>query len=144
MTFAISFIIAITSGSKVPSGGDDIGIRGPVFHNNGSYREGVFWRGLVRFVFALTGLVATVGGPAPTGVPTQPSFSSNGCSVLPDGNAYGCCYVHDMAYWVGGTAADRRRADRALSGAFSTSCRVDAPAPHPAGNLATTPPRVAR
>jgi hypothetical protein len=70
---------------------------------------------LVRTVFVLTGLVATVGGPKPKApVPILPPFVSNGCSVFPDGNAYGCCYVHDMAYWVGGTAADRRRADRAL------------------------------
>jgi hypothetical protein len=69
---------------------------------------------LVRAVLTITGLVATVGGPVPKAVPTLPKFVSNGCSVFPDGNSFGCCYVHDMAYWVGGTAAERRRADRAL------------------------------
>lgn len=69
---------------------------------------------LVRAVFAWTGLIATVGGPVPmTPAKLQP-FVSNGCSVFPDGDTYGCCYVHDMAYWAGGTQADRRKADRAL------------------------------
>ncbi|HEX5069427.1 MAG TPA: hypothetical protein VFV78_04360 [Vicinamibacterales bacterium] len=68
----------------------------------------------MKAVFVLTGLVTTVGGPPPKAAPTLPPFISNGCSVFPDGNAYGCCYVHDFSYWVGGTQADRRRADRAL------------------------------
>jgi len=73
-----------------------------------------FGERLVRAVLAITGLIATVGGPVPNAVPKLPAFTSNGCSVFPDGNAFGCCYVHDMAYWVGGTAAERRKADRAL------------------------------
>jgi hypothetical protein len=63
----------------------------------------------------MLGLTATVGGGVPPSSPPSISaFKSTGCSVFPDGNAYGCCYVHDMAYWEGGTAADRRRADLAL------------------------------
>ena len=69
---------------------------------------------LVRAVFAVTGLIATVGGPVPTKAPKLQAFKSNGCSIFPDGDTYGCCYVHDMKYWAGGTAADRRKADREL------------------------------
>lgn len=69
---------------------------------------------LVRGLLALFGLTATVGGPVPASVPTISAFTSNGCSVFPEGDAFGCCYVHDMAYWQGGTAAERRRADLAL------------------------------
>ncbi len=69
---------------------------------------------LVRAIFAATGLIATVGGPRPVSAPKLEAFASNGCSVFPDGNTFGCCYVHDMAYWKGGTAAERRKADRAL------------------------------
>ena len=69
---------------------------------------------LVRALFVVTGLITTVGGPVPNTPPKLEAFSSNGCSVFPDGPTYGCCYVHDMAYWAGGTAAERRKADRAL------------------------------
>jgi hypothetical protein len=68
-----------------------------------------------RAVFAVVGLTTTVGGPVPTTAPVLGVFTSNGCSVFPDGGeVFGCCYVHDFSYFVGGTAADRRRADRAL------------------------------
>ncbi|OGS49461.1 MAG: hypothetical protein A3J79_09195, partial [Elusimicrobia bacterium RIFOXYB2_FULL_62_6] len=47
-------------------------------------------------------------------------FSSDGCSLFPDGTIEDrarwcdCCFVHDIAYWQGGTAADREKADDAL------------------------------
>ena len=41
-------------------------------------------------------------------------FASDGCTLFPDGDYYGCCYVHDVAYWPGGTAEQRERADDAL------------------------------
>ena len=47
-------------------------------------------------------------------------FSSDGCSLFPDGSPIDatdwcdCCYVHDIAYWKGGTAEERETADRAL------------------------------
>jgi hypothetical protein len=74
----------------------------------------LFGERLVRALFVVTGLITTVGGPIPTTAPKLQAFSSNGCSVFPDGDTFGCCYVHDMAYWAGGTGADRRKADRAL------------------------------
>ena len=47
-------------------------------------------------------------------------FSSDGCSLFPDGTLLdqqkwcGCCEKHDIAYWQGGTEAQRLTADEAL------------------------------
>ena len=48
------------------------------------------------------------------------AFSSDGCSLFPDSSIItdadwcSCCFVHDIAYWKGGTEAEREAADRAL------------------------------
>jgi len=44
----------------------------------------------------------------------QHPFTSDGCSMWPDSTWVDCCVNHDIAYWCGGSAADRRRADDAL------------------------------
>jgi hypothetical protein len=47
-------------------------------------------------------------------------FTSDGCSLFPDeveitGDDWcSCCFQHDIAYWKGGTEAEREAADRAL------------------------------
>ncbi len=41
-------------------------------------------------------------------------FRSDGCSLWPDGNYYGCCVEHDRAYHAGGTRAQRLAADLEL------------------------------
>lgn len=41
-------------------------------------------------------------------------FKSDGCSWFPDGSWYSCCYLHDFAYWPGGTTEERKSADDAL------------------------------
>jgi len=47
-------------------------------------------------------------------------FSSDGCSLFPDRSGISgddwcsCCFEHDIAYWKGGSEAERRRADEAL------------------------------
>ncbi len=47
-------------------------------------------------------------------------FASDGCSLFPDqakitGDDWcSCCFQHDIAYWKGGTEAEREAADRAL------------------------------
>lgn len=44
-------------------------------------------------------------------------FSSDGCSLFPDGSILTkedwceCCFQHDIAYWRGGTAQEREQAD---------------------------------
>jgi len=51
---------------------------------------------------------------------TLRDFSSDGCSLFPDGNIQhrdlwcDCCFKHDIAYWRGGTKEDRVQADTAL------------------------------
>ncbi len=47
-------------------------------------------------------------------------FTTDGCSMFPDGSFSdatlwrSCCVDHDLAYWRGGTYADRFAADEAL------------------------------
>lgn len=47
-------------------------------------------------------------------------FTSDGCSAFPDGNWQqqqlwlDCCTAHDLAYWQGGSEAQRLAADQAL------------------------------
>ena len=42
------------------------------------------------------------------------AFSSDGCSLFPDSSIItdadwcSCCFVHDIAYWKGGTEAERQ------------------------------------
>jgi hypothetical protein len=38
-------------------------------------------------------------------------FTTDGCSMWPDDGWVRCCVEHDIAYWCGGTNADRTRAD---------------------------------
>jgi hypothetical protein len=47
-------------------------------------------------------------------------FTSDGCSLFPDGTLRNqakwcdCCLQHDIAYWRGGTEAERKKADEVL------------------------------
>ncbi len=47
-------------------------------------------------------------------------FSSDGCSLFPDGTLsqnrlwLNCCITHDRTYWIGGTEAERLKADQEL------------------------------
>lgn len=47
-------------------------------------------------------------------------FTSDGCSLFPDSSPItkedwcSCCFVHDLAYWRGGTAGEREAADTRL------------------------------
>ncbi len=47
-------------------------------------------------------------------------FTSDGCSAFPDGTFEQqelwlfCCHAHDLAYWKGGTYAERKQADLEL------------------------------
>lgn len=52
--------------------------------------------------------------------PKLKSFTSDGCSLFPDRSIISeadwcsCCFEHDIAYWRGGTEAEREAADAAL------------------------------
>jgi len=63
--------------------------------------------------------VTLLAGSAAFGVAEILPFSSDGCSLFPDGDLSGrewcgCCFTHDVAYWQGGSEADRLAADEAL------------------------------
>lgn len=42
------------------------------------------------------------------------AYTSDGCSVFPDGTWLECCVEHDIKYWCGGPLDRRLAADRAL------------------------------
>jgi hypothetical protein len=52
--------------------------------------------------------------------PSIGPFYSDGCTLFPDGKVgdrrlwCDCCFAHDIAYWRGGTEAERKVADEAL------------------------------
>jgi hypothetical protein len=52
--------------------------------------------------------------------PALHAFTSDGCTFWPDGKLgdrrlwCDCCFAHDMAYWRGGTEAERKQVDEAL------------------------------
>ncbi len=45
------------------------------------------------------------------GPPAKP-FVTDGCTLWPDGRWVECCVTHDIPYWCGGSAQQRRDADR--------------------------------
>lgn len=50
----------------------------------------------------------------PSTEPQRP-FVTDGCSAWPDGERYvHCCVEHDVLYWCGGSAEERRAADDAF------------------------------
>ena len=42
------------------------------------------------------------------------AFTSDGCSMVPDGTWLTCCVEHDIAYWCGGSSDQRHDADRSF------------------------------
>lgn len=52
--------------------------------------------------------------------PRLKPFATDGCTLFPDGTGRDkdlwrhCCVEHDRRYWLGGTRAERRNADREL------------------------------
>lgn len=76
-------------------------------------------------VLALLAALAGVSGcvtrsPGTSRPPVLAPFSTDGCSLFPDGTFTNktlwldCCIEHDIAYWQGGTEEDRRNADQRL------------------------------
>ena len=74
---------------------------------------------LFRFVAPVLLSVLLAAGCATRTPPLAP-FTSDGCSLFPDGPFTNkllwadCCLEHDRAYWQGGTEEERRRADLEL------------------------------
>jgi len=68
---------------------------------------------LAALLFAV---VFSISGFSQTNLvrPMPADFKSDGCSLFPDGNYRDCCVEHDKAYYLGGTKAERRAADKRL------------------------------
>ena len=49
-------------------------------------------------------------------------FRSDGCTFSPDGVWRQCCVAHDRAYWMGGTYAQRLKADRRFRDCLRKQC----------------------
>lgn len=68
----------------------------------------------ILLILLCSGITATQAGD------TLKAFSSDGCSLFPDGHLNSrelwlpCCTAHDKAYWQGGTWQQRLDADRQL------------------------------
>ena len=68
----------------------------------------------------LIALVCALFFISPAGASELEPFATDGCSVWIDGppkhpNLWRhCCVAHDLAYWIGGTKAQRRKADDEL------------------------------
>lgn len=71
----------------------------------------------MRLLPLVLGMLAMVGC---ADVAELKPFRSDGCSLFPDGTLLekdqwcDCCFEHDLAYWQGGTEAERLLADLAL------------------------------
>lgn len=48
---------------------------------------------------------------ARTGQAPPSTFTTDGCTLWPDGTWQVCCVEHDMVYWCGGNGTERRVAD---------------------------------
>ena len=77
---------------------------------------------LISLVFILLSLIsnsALAGELKP--------FTSDGCSAFPDGTFaqnelwLSCCVAHNFAYWKGGTAIEREKADLALEACVASA-----------------------
>ncbi|BCD98383.1 hypothetical protein MARGE09_P2584 [Marinagarivorans cellulosilyticus] len=67
-----------------------------------------------------TAFTVVNGVKAQESAPQLLPFSTDGCSMFPDGTVWdytlwqSCCVAHDMAYWQGGDYMTRMAADEAL------------------------------
>ena len=86
----------------------------------GSRSRSVISLGISPAFLGLLVLALFSAGPATTYAAELTPFSSDGCSMFPDGSGensalwLSCCADHDLSYWRGGTRAERRVADDAL------------------------------
>jgi hypothetical protein len=78
-------------------------------------------------------LVRHAAGVCSDARPEQPDhdFTSDGCSMWPDDGWVACCVEHDLAYWCGGSATARMRADAE----FGACVRDDARRSHHLSDL---------
>ena len=71
-------------------------------------------------ILAVLTVLTAVTTCATAGAADLGEFTSDGCSLFPDGTIAerskwcDCCFEHDVAYWQGGTEEERKVADAAL------------------------------
>lgn len=74
----------------------------------------------INYFFYALGIMALFACFTPAKAADLKDFTSDGCSLFPDGTISdrekwcACCFKHDIAYWRGGTEAERRGADEEL------------------------------
>ena len=76
-----------------------------------------FGTAAIGFIFALSlssGPALQTSTPTPAVEDVLKPFTTDGCSMWPNGAWIECCEIHDIAYWKGGTEADKRLADAGL------------------------------
>jgi hypothetical protein len=75
---------------------------------------------MVRLCIALLLAMIIAASCAVAGASDLADFTSDGCSLFPDGTIADrakwcdCCLLHDIAYWRGGTEEERKKVDAAL------------------------------
>ena len=75
---------------------------------------------LVSRAAVLVLLLAAAPAAGDPPAPDLADFTSDGCSLFPDGTLKDrakwcdCCLSHDMEYWAGGTEEERKRSDERL------------------------------
>jgi hypothetical protein len=78
------------------------------------------------FLLAILALLSGFTAASANAAQALRPFTSDGCSVFPDGTWQQqqlwqpCCVAHDLAYWQGGTEAQRLAADEAMQQCVST------------------------
>jgi len=74
---------------------------------------------------AAASLVARASQLCSSREPDSPphEFVTDGCSMFLDSDWVECCVEHDLEYWCGGTADERRLADRALAACVAEAGR---------------------
>ncbi|MEO0345684.1 MAG: hypothetical protein AAF229_05455 [Pseudomonadota bacterium] len=75
---------------------------------------------MTRPIAPVPGLILMLFITSCSSEPELKPFTSDGCSLFPDRSIISeadwcsCCFEHDIAYWRGGTKAEREAADAAL------------------------------
>ncbi|MEM8984156.1 MAG: hypothetical protein AAGC71_14080 [Pseudomonadota bacterium] len=89
--------------------------------------ESLITRQPIALAKIITSLCLVIGLSGCPDEQTLEPFTSDGCSLFPDrAEAFDqdwchCCVEHDIAYWKGGTRAEREAADRTLQSCVADS-----------------------